>query len=465
MIGMRVILMCQMIFLGLILSGNSVQGCGPLPVSLYSKRKGCNDLEKHYCKDLTPNNCTQDKWTPIFCKKTCGLCSAKCTSDSECPKSFPYCDTICKGCERPSGWCSHNGSTYESKDCDRDGIPDHVCRDTNGYYGVIQSSKKCASSWPYGQCKGCERPSGWCSRGYESYESKDCDGDNIPDPVCREKRNHFSTRIIMSSEKCASSENMLSSSQRKNYQCKGCERPPRWCTHGGSIYESKDCDGDGIPDHVCSDRNGYYGVIQSSKKCANSWPYGQCKDFTKIERTRCNNPMYGINYNDYGYRNKNYATLAAAKIACAADSKCKGVYDPRCYDQGFVFGLCSWTSTYQNGSSECIYEKNSGHWNILLQQTMIGGPWINFGTPIPATIAFKVDDEDVWIVGAVDGAFLKMVKLRVTGPNTFNWIIAKYRPVGSYPESCLSSFSESCFVGTNTNAKNYQVQLVATRDN
>ena len=94
---------------------------------------------------------------------------------------------------------------------------------------------------------------------------------------------------------------------------------------------------------------------------------------------------------------------------------------------------------------------------------MIGGPWINFGTPIPATIAFYVDGEDSWIVGAVDGAYLKMVKLRVTGPNTFNWISAKYSWDGSYPKSCLSSFSESCFVGTNTNAQNYQVQLVATR--
>ena len=58
------------------------------------------------------------------------------------------------GCKRPSGWCSHRGSTYESKDCDRDGIADPVCSDTNGNYGVIQSSKKCADSWPRGQCQG-----------------------------------------------------------------------------------------------------------------------------------------------------------------------------------------------------------------------------------------------------------------------------------------------------------------------
>lgn len=90
---------------------------------------------------------------------------------------------------------------------------------------------------------------------------------------------------------------------------------------------------------------------------------------------------------------------------------------------------------------------------------MIGGPWINSGTPIPATVASYVENEDTWIVGAVDGA-LKMVKLRFDGPNSFSWISSKYREVGEYPQSCLSSFSESCFVGTNVNSVNYKVQLV-----
>ena len=54
-----------------------------------------------------------------------------------------------------------------------------------------------------------------------------------------------------------------------------------------------------------------------------------------------------------------------------------------------------------------------------------------------------------------------MVKLRVTGPTTFDWIRSKYRPDGSYPESCLTSFSASCFVGTDTNEDSYQIILVA----
>merc|ERR1719370_1308660 len=85
-------------------------------------------------------------------------------------------------CKRPSGWCSHRGSTYELKDCDRDGIADPVCRDTNGNYGVIQSSKKCSDSWPRGQCQGCERRPGWCTHRGSTFELKDCDRDGIADP-------------------------------------------------------------------------------------------------------------------------------------------------------------------------------------------------------------------------------------------------------------------------------------------
>ena len=99
---------------------------------------------------------------------------------------------------------------------------------------------------------------------------------------------------------------------------------------------------------------------------------------------------------------------------------------------------------------------------ISLPQTMIGGPWINNGTPLPTTIAFHIGKEDVWIVGLVEKGTLKMVKIRVNGPNNYDWISAKFSVQGSYPQSCLSSFSESCFVGTNTNEQNYQVQLVAT---
>ena len=106
----------------------------------------------------------------------------------------------------------------------------------------------------------------------------------------------------------------------------------------------------------------------------------------------------------------------------------------------------------------------SEKWIISLPQTKIGGPWIKNGAPLNATIAFDIVAEDAWIVGLREGGVLKIVKLRVTGPKSYDWISAKYRNPGTYPQSCasMSSFSESCFIGENTSETNYQVKLVAT---
>ena len=46
----------------------------------------------------------------------------------------------------------HTGARFAYKDCDSDGIPDPTCTDTNGYYGVIKSSKGCVSEWPHAKC-------------------------------------------------------------------------------------------------------------------------------------------------------------------------------------------------------------------------------------------------------------------------------------------------------------------------
>ena len=97
-----------------------------------------------------------------------------------------------------------------------------------------------------------------------------------------------------------------------------------------------------------------------------------------------------------------------------------------------------------------------------MPETMLSGPWINEGTPIPATIAFKLPREDAWIVGANEGGYLKMVKLKVTGSKTFEWIATKHNRDGNYDESCLAEFSESCFVGTDSNEDQYKVELVAS---
>ena len=56
----------------------------------------------------------------------------------------------------------------------------------------------------------------------------------------------------------------------------GCTRPELYCTHSGAVFSMKDCDGDGIADPTCKDSSGDFGVLQSSKGCADSWPRGTC---------------------------------------------------------------------------------------------------------------------------------------------------------------------------------------------
>jgi hypothetical protein len=55
-----------------------------------------------------------------------------------------------------------------------------------------------------------------------------------------------------------------------------CVKKETWCTHVGSTYAEKDCDGDGVPDPTCSDTAGNFGVLMSSAGCADSWPTGEC---------------------------------------------------------------------------------------------------------------------------------------------------------------------------------------------
>lgn len=62
-----------------------------------------------------------------------------------------------------------------------------------------------------------------------------------------------------------------------------CPRPPNWCESGGGnkfliayYRDSEDCDGDGIPDHQCSDSNGDFGFISSAASCQQKWPRAAC---------------------------------------------------------------------------------------------------------------------------------------------------------------------------------------------
>ena len=82
--------------------------------------------------------------------------------------------------------------------------------------------------------------------------------------------------------------------------------------------------------------------------------------------------------------------------------------------------------------------------------------------PISATIAHHLTGNE-WIVGIKNGLHLKMVHLKVTGTNSYEWISTKYELNGNYPESCLTSFSQSCFVGTKGAEDSYLIDLVAEK--
>ena len=99
------------------------------------------------------------------------------------------------------------------------------------------------------------------------------------------------------------------------------------------------------------------------------------------------------------------------------------------------------------------------YWTILLPQTKFAGPAIN-GAPVSATIALPLSNENEWIV-AVKNKQLKMVKLRVTGANTFDYITTKWAETSQYDASCLTSFTESCFVGNVAKKHGYEIKLVA----
>ena len=73
-----------------------------------------------------------------------------------------------------------------------------------------------------------------------------------------------------------------------------------------------------------------------------------------------------------------------------------------------------------------------------------------------------MEEQNVFIVALVAGTDLKMVKIRVTGETTFDWIEAKYNE--HFPRACgiASTFYEDCFQGPSVTKTNYNVILDAS---
>ena len=101
----------------------------------------------------------------------------------------------------------------------------------------------------------------------------------------------------------------------------------------------------------------------------------------------------------------------------------------------------------------------SATWHILLPETKFMGSAINYGNPIPATIALDIGS-NIWIVAVVDGGYVKMVKIRVTGESSFSWIKTMYsRDTAGCGHQ--STFTEACFVSTSAPESFYGIKLVA----
>jgi len=91
--------------------------------------------------------------------------------------------------------------------------------------------------------------------------------------------------------------------------------------------------------------------------------------------------------------------------------------------------------------------------------TTMGGPWLNNGVPIPVTLVLNLGSNS-WIVGVVDGSLVKMVKIEITGTNTFEWKETRYTSDKSTCSNAIT-FSEECFSNAyNPDGNNYPVTLV-----
>merc|ERR1712232_472302 len=75
-----------------------------------------------------------------------------------------------------------------------------------------------------------------------------------------------------------------------------CARPSWGCYHGHDVYESLDCDGDGVMDHKCTTTiNNNMWLVLSSEGCPNSWgsdsrSASECAQASTYQKTSQNGP-------------------------------------------------------------------------------------------------------------------------------------------------------------------------------
>mmetsp|Transcript_77550 Transcript_77550/g.147478 ORF Transcript_77550/g.147478 Transcript_77550/m.147478 type:complete len:1013 (-) Transcript_77550:98-3136(-) len=86
----------------------------------------------------------------------------------------------------------------------------------------------------------------------------------------------------------------------------------------------------------------------------------------------------------------------------------------------------------------------------------MGGKWIRGEKPV--TLKLDLGDNH-WIVGIVDGRWIKMVELKITSEKDYTWISAIYRSSSGSGAICTkpATFTEGCYSGRYLTSKGYEV--------
>jgi len=82
-------------------------------------------------------------------------------------------------------------------------------------------------------------------------------------------------------------------------------------------------------------------------------------------------------------------------------------------------------------------------------------------------ITLKLDlGGDVWIVALHDHEMLEMIKIKVTGPETYKWLATKLARDEGIPKQCLAekTFTLACFKGEDKSKDVYHVHLKASKE-
>ena len=121
------------------------------------------------------------------------------------------------------------------------------------------------------------------------------------------------------------------------------------------------------------------------------------------------------------------------------------------------------TTVSQGVNDNYISIPRTAKWSIgsgfsVATGTQITGPYITGGSK-PVTHVLNLGN-NIWIVGVIDGPYLKMIKIEITGENTYNYVATKYDSGVASACSNPSTFSEACFIGTESSNGTYVVNLV-----